>query len=325
VKSKTIKNKTKEHVLTLRQAIFNVNGQDKDVTQNFTPFLAFKRNGLDLSVEFAVRPTTKMRNRLFKICKDNMEDTDDGWDDAEKRSELDQKPNRFLLIREQAAEGAKANPVIGYCNFRFSMQGELLDEMIGMPTLFVYDLQIASKIQHKGVGLHIMNLLQLIARKECMTFVSMLVPWGCVAMETFIEQKLKGFEEDELDYAEGDLDDYEDLEGLSVFHRCINPANMPAKVVKPAPKLVPAKTETETTPTVVATIEDEESGDDVDDEEEDGEVISTGEVDPSSTPVKQAPAPALAAAQTTPESTDVGAKPIPAETPAAAKQLFAAN
>lgn len=32
------------------------------------------------------------------------------------------------------------------------MQGELLDEMIGMPTLFVYDLQIASKIQHKGTA-----------------------------------------------------------------------------------------------------------------------------------------------------------------------------
>ena len=56
-----------------------------------------------------------------------------------------------------------------------------------------------------------------------------------------------------LDYAEGDVEDYEDLEGLSVFHRCINPANMPAKVVKPAPKLVPAKASLQP---AVATIED---------------------------------------------------------------------
>jgi len=317
-----VKNQTKEHVLTLRQAIFNVDGRDKDVTANFKPFLAFKRNGLDLSVEFAVKPATKMRNRLFKICKDNMEETDDGWDDAEKRAELEQKPNRFLFIRERAADDAKPNPVIGYCNFRFSMQGELLDEMIGMPTLFVYDLQIASKIQHKGVGLHVMNLLQLIARKESMTFVSMLVPWGCVAMETFIENKLKGFEEDELDYAPGSVDDYEDLEGLSIFHRCINPANMPAKVVKPTPKLVPAKTET----AVVATIEegdgdDDDDYEDVDDDE--AEEISTGEVESVGTPAKQAPAPAVA--QATPEPAVDAAKPVPAEAPAAAKQLFAAN
>ena len=47
-----------------------------------------------------------------------MEDTDDGWDDAEKRGELEQKSNRFLLVRERAEDGAKPNPVIGYCNFR---------------------------------------------------------------------------------------------------------------------------------------------------------------------------------------------------------------
>lgn len=46
-------------MLTLRQAIFNVDGRDKDVTANFKPFLAFKRNGLDLSVEFAVKPGNK--------------------------------------------------------------------------------------------------------------------------------------------------------------------------------------------------------------------------------------------------------------------------
>jgi GNAT superfamily N-acetyltransferase len=68
--------------------------------------------------------------------------------------------------------------------------------MAGMPTLFVYDLQVAAPFQHKGVGLHLLNTLQLVARKEGMTFISMLVPDGVVAIETFIATKLKGWEED---------------------------------------------------------------------------------------------------------------------------------
>ena len=48
------------------------------------------------------------------------------------------------------------------------------------------NIQLLESVQHKGVGMHLMNLVQLIARKEGLSFVSIVVPDGCVPMETFI-------------------------------------------------------------------------------------------------------------------------------------------
>ena len=58
-------------------------------------------------------------------------------------------------------------------------------------------------------------------------------------------------------------------------------------------------------------------------EEEEEEVVATGEVDPANTPKKQAPV--AVAAHATPELAEGDAKRLPAEAPAAAKELFAAN
>ena len=52
--------------------------------QDFAPFLAFNRNGLDLAVEFSAKLPSKIRQACFDIAKKNTSDLDQYWDDEEK-------------------------------------------------------------------------------------------------------------------------------------------------------------------------------------------------------------------------------------------------
>lgn len=213
---------SEDHILLLRKALFTDQGVDKDVTAPFKPFLSFKRNGLNLDVEFSARLGAKERKWAFDLSRENMADVDIEMTDAERMDELKYKANRFLIVRE-ATEGSddELGKAVGYAMFRFTMQGELLDEMCGLPSLYVYDLQLISGYQRKGIGSHLMNLMQLIGRKEGMSYVSIIVPDGCEPMDEFLEKKLPTFEEDCFDYAE--TDEIE-MDAITVYHRCIDPS-----------------------------------------------------------------------------------------------------
>lgn len=97
--------------------------------------------------------------------------------------------------------------------------------MAGLPSLFVYDLQVEEAAQRKGVGRHLLNLLQLIARKQKMSVVQIAVPDGCEAIESLLLDKA-GFVEDEMDYATAeDVDD--GMEGITIFHKVFPPQPQP--------------------------------------------------------------------------------------------------
>ena len=66
--------------------------------------------------------------------------------------------------------------LLGYMQFRFSYQGEFLNEMSGKPSLFIWDLQVAPEAQRKGLGRHFLILAELIARTTKMHFVQVLCP-----------------------------------------------------------------------------------------------------------------------------------------------------
>lgn len=53
-------------------------------------------------------------------------------------------------------------PESGAC--LYYVQGELEGRMEGMPTLFVYDIQLTSSIQRKGLGKHMMQVSQFCLR-----------------------------------------------------------------------------------------------------------------------------------------------------------------
>lgn len=58
------------------------------------------------------------------------------------------------------------------------MQGEFVDEMKGEPSLIVWDVAIDNDARRKGLGRHLLVLLELVARQTRMRFVSLPVMAG---------------------------------------------------------------------------------------------------------------------------------------------------
>ena len=54
-------------------------------------------------------------------------------------------------------------------HFRFSVQGEFMDEMKGDSCLIVWDLHVEHEYQRKGLGKHLLTIMELIAKREGMS------------------------------------------------------------------------------------------------------------------------------------------------------------
>ena len=138
-----------EKLVVLRGALFEANGKDKDVTATLGPFLRYDRKGLEVGITFCARLKEEVRRWAFDAVKTTMEDKYDaagyGWDDADKLKELEEDGGRFLVLKEHGA-------VVGFCHFRFTVQGDVMDKMLGETTLMVHDLQVAETHRRKGLG-----------------------------------------------------------------------------------------------------------------------------------------------------------------------------
>lgn len=81
---------------------------------------------------------------------------------------------------------------------RFTVQGEFTDCMAGEPCLLVWDLSIDPSYQRKGLGRHLLTLLELIARKTGVRCVSLPVMLGDdVAADWLTRGSGRKFVEDE--------------------------------------------------------------------------------------------------------------------------------
>lgn len=162
------------NVKILKAALFE-NGLDKNVLAGVAPaFLKYNRNGLDnISINFASSLNKDELNWAFDLAKANMEAVYDasgyGWDDDDKRSELTEEGTRFLMLRDESLDD---KPLIGFVHFRFTVQGEVLDTMAGAPTLYIWDIHIEDEYQRKGLGKHLLIILELIARQQKMQLIS---------------------------------------------------------------------------------------------------------------------------------------------------------
>jgi N-alpha-acetyltransferase 40 len=215
-----------DKVLLLRAALFDEGGVDKNVLKDFLPFQTFKRNGLDCTIEFATGTSAAhYRKWMFALTKINMEgeyNIDYGWDDEDKKDELREPSARFLVVN-QAPSVAWEKPIpVAFVHFRFTLQGEIFQQMKGETALFVYDIQVEQEYQKKGLGKHLMQLCELIGNKQRISHVQLLVPNGSTTIVNFLASKMKGYEEDNSHemFLEGDVEDM----GFSVHGKCIDRA-----------------------------------------------------------------------------------------------------
>jgi hypothetical protein len=119
---------------------------------------------------------------------------------ALKKKAYQQKQKLF----KQRGERFDTRDLLGYVQFGFGAQGAIVDEMDGPPTLFVYGMQLKEEVQRKGLGSYIMKLLELIARKNNMSFMTISVVKGMTSFASMLKSKCKGYGIDPT-YGEDDV------------------------------------------------------------------------------------------------------------------------
>ena len=224
VKKKKDMESPKEHILTLRSALFTESGRDKDVLADFPPFKAYARNGLNVELEFATRLPRRLMEWAVDLTERNLRPAYDSagvaFDPSDLKEEFREQSNRFLVVREKPAkkeggeegneeeeEDGKPGAPVGYVHFRFSMDGELRGEMTGKPALWVFSIQLEDKVKRKGLGRHVMNVIELMARKNNMQSVYVVCMAEDNVTEAFVTSKLRGFEEEWVDEEEEEAGD----------------------------------------------------------------------------------------------------------------------
>lgn len=255
-KETIVKNKKLEtsalnaNVLVLRNALFEESGADKDVTASIASiFKTFKRNGMNVRLDFSVKLTKKEFTWAYELTKGAMEQVYDdsgyGWDDEDKEKELKEDGARFLIVRDEAS-----NEPVAFCHFRFTVQGEVMQQMTGTTCLYVWDIQVEEEFQRKGLGGHLLKVLELIAFQQRMKFVSVPVQVACTSGISFIT-KVKGYGPDA--YLSEMLQFSAEDEGFQVYSKELGtgktkavaasavPATAAVADVAPAPAPVAAK------------------------------------------------------------------------------------
>ncbi len=67
-----------ENIVILREAIFETDGKDKDVTKGIAPaFLKYDRNGLDCKISFQTKLDSSTLDWAFNLVKEHMEEVYD--------------------------------------------------------------------------------------------------------------------------------------------------------------------------------------------------------------------------------------------------------
>lgn len=147
--------------------------------------LAFEGCSISFAASEAVGAEAK--GELFDLLSENMramyEASDWGWDEKEKRADLDSSRARFAIARHGATGG-----VAGFVHFRFEADD---DDEPCRATLYVREIQVSSTLRSKGLGRRLMSLLHLIASKLEIDCVMLTVFKANARARAFYTDKLK--------------------------------------------------------------------------------------------------------------------------------------
>lgn len=189
-----------DKLIRLRAALFDDDeggfGAERDVTKWLArPFLDFRRNGVEVTIEFSHGEALIGKDlddliQLAAIFAEEAEhDAGREWNEEDKQEHLVEDAARFLVARDSTGT------IVAFLHFRFTLHGEMADEMEGQCCLFVYDLHITPSLQRRGLGRHLMCMAELIARKANMFSMIMPIPRTELAdsARTFLTNKLRGW------------------------------------------------------------------------------------------------------------------------------------
>ncbi|GAV81633.1 Acetyltransf_1 domain-containing protein [Cephalotus follicularis] len=201
------RNKRKE-TLEKRKAIDELvkaaSVHDKDHLVAFPPFRHYNRNGLSVYLDsvrgdklsFAVK---RYIQELLKVNMEGLFGSEWPTEEKVKRREMVASEAQYILVHEDLCPGANemltimgrrkidcigdSGPMVGFAHYRFTLEEEI-------PVLYVYELQLQPHVQGKGLGKFLMQLIELIARKNCMGGVVLTVQKANLSALNFYISKL---------------------------------------------------------------------------------------------------------------------------------------
>lgn len=207
--SKDKKIKRKE-VLEKKRAIdeiIKVASTVKDHLASFPPFCQYDRKGLSVYLEsgFGEQLSSPLKTYIQNLLKVNMEGPyGSEWtmEEKVKRREMVAPEARYIFVRESPNAVLNENSVkaenkmtcshwmgdgdrvVGFVHYRFIVEEDI-------PVIYVYELQLESCAQGKGLGKFLMQLIELIARKNRMRAVMLTVQKANALAMNFYTSKLR--------------------------------------------------------------------------------------------------------------------------------------
>ncbi|KAK3224578.1 hypothetical protein Dsin_004440 [Dipteronia sinensis] len=165
-----------------------------DHLHSFTPFRHYQRNGLSVHLESGCGDnlSSPVKQYIQNLLMVNMEapyGCEWPTEEKSKRREMVAPEARYLFVREvPIADGNGSvedkGPMVGFVHFRFTLEEEV-------PVVYVYELQLEPRVQGKGLGKFLMQLIELIARKNRMCAVMLTVQKANLSAMNFYLSKLR--------------------------------------------------------------------------------------------------------------------------------------
>ncbi|XP_043695840.1 N-alpha-acetyltransferase 40 isoform X1 [Telopea speciosissima] len=179
---------------------------EKDHLVSFQPFRQYDRNGLSVYLESGSGEhlSSHMKRYIQNLLKVNMEGPyGPEWPTEEKvkRREMVAPEACYIFVRapnvcasEIPRRGdmgvtsthyiGEGDPVVGFVQYRFIVEEEV-------PVLYVFELQLEPQVQGRGLGKFLMQLIELIARKNHMGAVMLTVQKANSLAMNFYMSKLR--------------------------------------------------------------------------------------------------------------------------------------
>ncbi|CAN8292650.1 unnamed protein product [Cochlearia groenlandica] len=191
---KILEKKKTNHDL-LKRASSNI-----DPLSPFDSFRRYRKNDLSVYLESGRgdRLSSPLKQYIRNLLTTNMEEfygSDWPVQAKAKRKDMSSPDARYIFVRERRRYGKgyetssqrvhieRCNRIAGFVHYRFTLEEE-------MPVLYVYEIQLESRIQGKGLGEFLMQLMELIASKNRMSAIMLTVQTSNSLAMSFYMSKL---------------------------------------------------------------------------------------------------------------------------------------
>ncbi|KAJ3077577.1 ndufv1NADH dehydrogenase flavoprotein subunit 1 [Quaeritorhiza haematococci] len=169
------------------KAVDIANSEGVGVFQGLEPgLLSYQRDGFQCDIKLYTLETLPpdLLEWAFQLVKSNMYNLyvsakDTGWSDEKKRDEMREPDARFLVahLRRTASSGGlgggedgvrteEPGEPVGFLYFQFTMEDAGPDDDdVQVAVVYCYELQMENRAQRKGLGRHLMHLMESLGRK----------------------------------------------------------------------------------------------------------------------------------------------------------------